>query len=304
MRSLSLDDFHLFCRIAATLSLSDVARERNVAASQISRALRRIETACGLQLAHRSTHGLSLTEEGDLFLEYAQGFVDRHQQLHDHLGQRSHQVGGVVHIGIGHLLAERVVIPRLPRLRATYPSLGVRLHIDDKLSSLVDDGLDIAVRAGIPPVGTMVAKLLGTHGRALYAAPAYLRSHGTPQTPADLDRHTLISNAIAPNHNRWEFRSGDRVVSRETEGDLQVDSSNAVVSLALAGAGIARLNDVVGRDLVARGLLVPVLTEAVVPGEHHIHAVVLTTRHRALKIKGAMDFLLQCFEPFRADSPA
>ena len=299
MDSLSLDDFHLFCRIAATLSLSDVARERHVAASQISRALRRIEKACGLQLAHRSTHGLSLTEEGELFLEYAQGFVDKHRQLHDHLGQRSHQVGGMVHIGIGHLLAERVVMPHLPRLRASYPSLGVRLHIDDRLSSLVDDGLDIAVRAGIPPAGTVVARLLGTHGRALYAAPAYLGLHGMPCTLADLDRHTLISNAIAPNHNRWEFRLGDQVVSRETEGDLQVDSSHAVVSLALAGAGIARLNDVIGRDLVAQGLLVPVLEDAVEPGEHHIHAVVLTSRHRALKIKGAMDFLLQCFAPFR-----
>jgi DNA-binding transcriptional LysR family regulator len=303
MKQLSLDDFHLFCRIAATQSLSDVARERNVAASQVSRALLRIEKECGLRLAHRSTHGLSITDEGELFLEYAQAFVDRQQQLQDHMGQRGQQVGGVVHVGVGHLLAERVVIPQLARLRAQHRALGIRLHIDDRLSSLVEEGIDIAVRAGVPPAGTVVAKLLGMHGRALYASPAYLRLHGTPRTVGDLDRHILISNATAPNHNRWTFRQKGQVVSRETEGGVQANNSHAVLSLALAGAGIARLNDVVCREPVARGLLKPVLTRCLEPGEHHIHAIVLASRHRAPRIKAVMDFLHQCFAPFRPEAP-
>jgi hypothetical protein len=63
------------------------------------------------------------------------------------------------------------------------------------------------LRCGLvfPPTGTVVARLLGTHGRALYAAPAYLRQHGTPRTPDDLDRHTLIANTAAQSHNRWDF---------------------------------------------------------------------------------------------------
>jgi DNA-binding transcriptional LysR family regulator len=70
MRHLSLDDLHLFTRIAALASLSGAARERNVPPSQVSRALGRIEAACGATLAHRSTHALTLTPEGDAFLAH------------------------------------------------------------------------------------------------------------------------------------------------------------------------------------------------------------------------------------------
>lgn len=299
MNNLNFDDFHLFSRIAATQSLSDVARERNVAASQVSRGLRRIEAECGLRLAHRTTHGLSLTEDGEIFLEYAQRILDEQHQLRDHIGQRSRSVSGVVHIGVGQLLAEHVLIPQLARLRAQHPALGVRLHIDDRLSRMADEGIDIAVRAGIPPADTVVARLLGTHGRALYAAPGYLRQHGTPRTPADLDRHTLIANTAAPSHNRWDFTFKGEPLSRETLGDLRVNSSSAVVSLALAGAGIARINDVLGNRFVAQGLMKPVLARHVVPGDHHIHAVVLASRDRAPRIRATMDFLLESFSVFR-----
>lgn len=299
MDKLSLDDFHLFSRIAATQSLSEVARERNIAASQVSRALRKMETECGLRLAHRSTHGLSLTDEGEVLLEYALRILDEQRQLRDHIGQRSGSVSGVVHIGVGQLLAEHVLIPQLARLRAQHPALAVRLQIDDRVSSMVDEGLDIAVRAGIPPTGTVVARLLGTHGRALYAAPAYLRQHGTPRTPDDLERHTLIANTAAQSHNRWDFTVGDKLVSRDNLGHLRVNSSSAVVSLALAGAGIARINDVLGDALVEAGRLKPVLATQTVAGQHHIHAVVLATRDRAPKIRATMEFLQTCFAAFR-----
>lgn len=304
MDQLSLDDFLLFSRIAATQSLSDVARERGVAASQVSRGLRRIEAECGLRLAHRTTHGLSLTDDGEVFLEYAQRILAEQQQLSTHLGQRSQTVQGTVHLGVGQLLAEHVLIPRLGALRALHPGLAVRLHIDDRLASLADEGLDIAVRAGVPPAETMVARLLGTHGRALYAAPAYLRQHGSPRTPADLSGHTLITNTAAPSHNRWEFSEGGVITSREMQGQLQVNSSAAVLSLALAGAGIARVNDALGAELVAQGRLKPVLARHTPPGVHHIHAVVLSARHRAPKLRATMDFLYASFAEFRQKKPA
>lgn len=303
MNNLTLDDFHLFSRIAATQSLSEVARERQVAASQISRGLRRIEMECGLRLAHRTTHGLSLTDEGEVFLESAQRILDEQHQLRDHIGQRSQSVSGVIHIGVGQLLAEHVLIPELARLRALHPTLGVRLHIDDRLSSLVDEGIDIAVRAGIPPAGTVVARLLGSHGRSLYAAPSYLRQHGTPRTPTGLDRHTLVANTATPSHNRWEFRVNGETLSRESQGDIRVNSSSAVVSLALAGAGIARINDLVGDSLVAQGRLKPVLARYVVPGEYHIHAVILASRHRAPRIRATMEWLQSCFVSFGKTDP-
>ncbi len=290
----------MFSRIAATQSLSDVARERGVAASQISRGLRRIEAECGLRLAHRTTHGLSLTDDGEIFLEYAQRILAEQQQLNDHFGRRSQTVYGMVHIGASQLLAEHVLIPRLGALRAQHPDLAVALHIDDRIASMADEGLDIAVRAGVAPAESLVARLLGEHGRALYAAPAYLRKHASPRTPADLDSHTLITNIAVPSYNRWDFVVRGVAGSREIQGQLQVNSSASVLSLALAGAGIARINDVLGARLVALGLLKPVLPRHTLPGTHQIHAVVLSARHRAPKVRAAMTFLLDSFADFRS----
>lgn len=89
------------------------------------------------------------------------------------------------------------------------------------------------------------------------------------------------------------------VSSRETLGQLQVNSSASVLSLALAGAGIARVNDVLGARLVALGLLKPVLSRHTLPGEHQIHAVVLSARHAAPKVRAAMAFLHDSFADFR-----
>lgn len=303
MNQLCLDDFSLFIEIAAAGSLSTVARARNVVPSRISRALARIEAECALRLVHRSTHGLSLTDDGALFLDHARRVVEAQRQLQDELGDRSRSVSGRVCIGVGQLLAEHVLIPQLARLRTMHPRLSVDLHIDDRVASLATERIDIAVRAGVPPADTMIVRPLGTHGRALYAAPAYLDTHGTPRTPTDLDDHTLISNLAAPQHNRWAFLIDGEALTREVEGQIRANSSSAVVSLALAGAGIARLNDVLARALVAQGRLRPVLAGHVVPGEHAIYAAILAERDRAPKIRATMDYLQVCFADFMTHTP-
>ncbi len=300
MKNLSLDDFALFAQIAAAQSLSGVARERNTAPSLVSRALARIESQCNLRLVHRTTHGLSLTHEGEVFLEHAQRILNEHSQLQDSLGGRNTVVTGMVRISVSQLLAEYVLVPHMAGLQALHPHLSVDLHIDDRLVSLAREGIDIAVRAGIAPAETAIARALGQHGRAVYAAPSYLKRHGTPKVPEDLKQHILIGNTATATHNHWSFKVDGHTITHALSGQLRVNSSAAVVSLALAGAGIARINDVVGHSLVAHGQLKPLLQRYVLAGEHPIYAVILAERYRAAKIRATMDFLQTCFAEFIA----
>eukprot|EP01030_Chromulinospumella_sphaerica_P028658 gene28658-29019_t len=106
MNELNLDDFLLFAQVANAQSFSTVARERNVAPSYVSRRMARIEAACGLRLAHRTTHSLSLTEEGEVFLEHARRILEEFGQLQDGIGGRSKSISGVVRISVSQLLAE------------------------------------------------------------------------------------------------------------------------------------------------------------------------------------------------------
>ncbi len=298
MNQLSLDDFELFVHIATAQSLSKVARERNVAASLVSRGLARIESQCGLRLAHRTTHSLSLTDEGEVFLEHAQRILAESQLLQDSLGHRSQSVHGVVRLSVSQLLAEFVLIPKLAPLRQTHPHLQLDLHIADRVINMADEGVDIAIRAGLAPSDSLVVRSLGRHGRALYAAPTYLKKFGTPRVPDDLLAHTLITNTASPNHNQWAFLVDKSPLTLTMQGQIRVDSSAAVVALALGGNGIARINDVLGRKWVAEGKLKEVLPRYCAPGDYPIYCAILAARHRAPKIRATMDFLQSCFAEF------
>ena len=304
MKNLSLDDFALFIEVAAAQSLSKVARDRQVAASHVSRQFARIEAECQLLLAHRTTHSLSLTDDGEVFLEHAQRLVGEHAQLQGSMGARSQVVSGTVRISVSQLFSQYVVIPRLAELRAKQPNLHIDLHIEDRLVNMAYEGIDIALRAGVPPVDTLIVRHLGSHGRALYAAPGYLKKHGTPRKPDDLLQHSLITNTVVAAHNRWQFLVNIQPIVREVRGQVRVNSSAAVVSLALAGAGIGRINDVVGNQLVLQGLLQPVLAKCSAPGQYPVYAAILAERHRAPKIRATMDFLTLCFSAFRAENTA
>ena len=302
MHHLSLDDFALFAQLAGARSLSEVARQRDVTASHVSRVLTRIEAGCGLRLVHRTTHSPSLTDEGEIFLDYAQRLLINQQKLQASLGKHRDSVAGTVRISISQLFAEHVLVPRIKNLRALHPDLAIDLHLDDRLVSLADEAMDIAVRAGVAPAETAIARSLGTHGRALHASPAYLKKHGTPRIPAKLGTHTLISNTASFLHNQWVFRVDGALNTQHVSGQLRVNSSSAVVSLALAGAGIARINDVIAKRLVDEGKLRQVLACYNVAGEYSIFAVILAERDRAPKIRAAVDYLAARFADFRQQS--
>ena len=299
MKNLSIDDFTLFIEVAAAQSLSQVARDRQVAASHVSRHFARIEAECELRLAHRTTHSLSLTDDGEVFLEYAQRIVQEHKHLQTSMGARRQTVSGLVRISISQLFAQYVVIPRLPELRAKHANLQVDLHIEDRLVDMAYDGTDVAVRAGVTPVDTVIARSLGSHGRALYAAPAYLKKYGIPRTPEGLKAHTLITNSAVAAHNRWQFFKKGQAVEQLVHGQLRVNSSAAVVALTTAGAGIGHINDVVGAQLVLQGHLRPVLSRYSMPDRYPVYAAILAERHRAPKIRATVDFLDLCFAAFK-----
>lgn len=299
MNDLSLEDFALFVQIASAQSFSTVARERNVAPSYVSRGMARIESACGLRLANRTTHSLSLTEEGEVFLEHARRILEEFGQLQNGLGGRSRNIVGTVRISVSQLLSEYVLIPKLHLLGVQHPGLSVELQVEDRVVDMADESIDIAIRAGVEPAQASIARTLGTHGRGLYASPGYLRKYGTPKSVQDLATHRLISNAATRTHNKWDFNVDGVSTSLNVQGGVRVNSSASVVSLALADAGIARVNDVIGQCLVDQGKLKPVLTKFVDPGASPIYAVILSTRNRAPKILATMAYLQSCFASFQ-----
>ena len=172
---MNTDDLKLFQRVAELGTLSAVARERDVAVSQISRVMTQLETRHGVQLLHRTTHGLSLTAEGDVFLGYCRSITQTLDELDGEFTSRARDVRGVVRIAMSASMAQHVIIPSLGELTSKHPGLIVDLAVSDALVDMSRDGIDIAIRTGSTQTEEVIAKQIGSHGRRLYASPAYIK---------------------------------------------------------------------------------------------------------------------------------
>ncbi|MEK8051871.1 LysR family transcriptional regulator [Ideonella sp. DXS22W] len=291
---MDLDDAALFLRIVELGTLSAAARERDWPVSQVSRALARLEARCGVRLLHRNTHGLSLTDEGDTVLAHARRLLDVRAELDSALSGRLAGPSGWVRLSVSTITAETVIAPSLPSLHARYPQLQLDISTDDRVVDLVREGVDIAIRTGSPASETLVARQIGMLSRGLYAAPAYVRRHGLPETPQALDQHRLVGNSVHPALNLWPMTPGDgapRQRSTETytaRGHTRADSTAVVLSLVRAGAGIGRIVNIAAEPLVAAGHLVRVLPGFTQGEPVPLYAVMLQERHRLPKLRACI----------------
>jgi DNA-binding transcriptional LysR family regulator len=295
MNNLAFDDLTLFARVATLGTLSAAAREREVPVSQVSRALSRIEKTCGARLIHRSTHGLSLTPEGQTFLGYCRRITGTLEELEGEFAAQAAAASGLVRVAASTVVAQYLLLPSLAGLHQRHPQLRVDLDVSDRLVDLVHDGIDIAIRTATTLADTLVARKIGSLGRALYAAPAYLASAGTPAHPGELCRHQLITNTAAPQLNLWPFIVAGEPLGIAAEGFWRANDTGLAASMVLQGLGIGRLATVVAEPLVRQGQLVPVLPAFVDTQPVPVYAVTATARQRLPKIRACIEHWAEWF---------
>ncbi len=290
--NLELDDVALFLRVVELGTLSAAARERDAPVSQVTRALARLEANCGVRLLNRSTHGLSLTDEGDTFLAHGRRLLDTAAELGSELTGKLAGPSGWVRISTSPLLAQMVIAPSLGALYERHPQLHIDINADDRIADMAREGIDIAIRTGTPASDTVVARQIGDYARTLYAAPAYLARFGTPRHPDDLQHHRLLAYSVSPTLNRWPLADtprGKNLPELLVHGHTRTDNSAVMLSLVQHGVGIARLMDLLARPLVRTGELVPLLEDHLASPRVPIYAVMPQQRQRLPKIRACID---------------
>lgn len=290
MEKLTFKDFRLLQRISELVSLSTVARELGVPTSQVSRALMRIEKACGCRLVHRSTHGLAMTTEGEALLGYCRRISDVIEELEGEFASRASEVGGLVRVAASSVIAEHILLGSLGDLGRLYPKLRVNLIVSDQAMDMTRDGIDIAIRTSSSLPDNVVARQIGVLSRALYAAPSYVAHAGLPKHPSELRHHRLVTNSDATHLNRWAFKIEGATMRYSAEGHWQTSHTGLATDMVLRGLGIGRLASLVAEPLVREGRLLPVLADCLDDKPLPIYAVTASTRQRLPKIKACVDF--------------
>lgn len=292
MDDLSLADLSVFARAAALGTLSMAAREKGVPVSQISRAVGRVETACGARLLRRSARGITLTHDGAAFLAFCQKVLDTRNDLEADLSRSRRQVSGCVRVSLSSAIAQHWVVPSLPHLLKRHPQLGLDLLVEDGLVDLASSGVDIAIRTGDPTALSLVARKLGEIETGLYASTAYLHGRDAPCCAQDLLAHTLLANCEHPVLNRLLFAGGRHLMANSR---LRASNTATLAQMAAEGLGIAHLPVKMAQapgGAPLRRLLPQAFQSARVP----VWALMLPERQRLPRMRACLEHLAQLFE--------
>ncbi len=276
-----------FVGVAQRGSLSAAAQAEGVTPAIIGRRIDALEARLGVKLLVRTTRRITLTFEGQAFLEDCQRLLN---DLANAVAAVS--LGGVK--ASGHLrlsapagFGRRHVAPLVMRFLDANPEVTVMLDLSDRLVDLVNEGIDCAVRIGELSDSSLVSVKLGDMPRAVVASPDYLARHGTPRTLEDLAAHDCLSLG---QQRGWTFRVGGQNVSIKVSGRLECNDGAVLHEWALAGKGLAwRSLWEVGEDLRS-GRLVSVLEDLAAP-PMGIYAVFPQRRQLPLRVRLFVDAL-------------
>ncbi len=256
------DLMETFVRIADTGSLSAAARTSRRSLALVSRQLRALEERLGAPLIRRTTRRLDLTPSGRTYLEHCRRILGAIDEAAASVSSGAELRGDLVvsaPIAIG---LERIA-PLLPDFLREHPGLRVEIRFDHRAIDLIEEGADLALRAGgLPPDSTsLVARRLATYGRILCAAPRYLEARGTPQRPEELAQHDCLLLGTGRRNHLWRF-DGPSPCEVEVGGQFRTNNVIAIRDAAVAGLGIGWLPTWAAEEALAAGALRRVLAGA------------------------------------------
>lgn len=286
-------------------SYTAAAARLGVSKAAVSQRIAELERQAGVPLVQRTTRSVRLTEAG-------QRLVDDTQQAFEHITQSFAQVRdlagaprGLVRVTAPVALARQQLVPRLAEFLRQYPEVRIELDLSDRLSSLATEGFDLAIRHTAAPPDTHVAWALCPTASLLVASRAYLRRHGSPQTPAELSRHNCLHYPRSQDTPAWTLapRGGtpgqEQRVTVQVSGTLAANNSEALRDAALAGLGIALLPDFSAQTALASGKLVSLLPgwRPVGPFADRIYAIRPYAAHVPRAVAALVEFLRRSLAP-------
>ncbi|MDE8557887.1 LysR family transcriptional regulator [Pantoea vagans] len=260
-----------FIRVAEAGSFSAAARQNGMKQSAVSQQIAALEEALGVVLLRRTTRKMALTEQGHHYLQQVRELLGAMEELEQQLRPGSQPLHGRLHIQLPSGIGQRLM-PHLIAFQQAHPALRLNIALEDRLSDLVAEGVDVAIRISESPPATLAARSLATVETVLVASPEWIARNGTLQTPDDLMRHPHIRFSGIATDAPLQLVSESMRISVPVESVFRSNNSDALMQALEAGLGIGGLQTLPGSDALAAGRLVRVLPDWRMP-DRYLYAV-------------------------------
>ncbi|MBI2770970.1 MAG: LysR family transcriptional regulator [Burkholderiales bacterium] len=287
--SADLNALPLFAAVAEAGGFTAAAERLGLAKAKVSLAVSRLEAQLGASLFARTTRKVVLTEAGQAL--YAQ-CVPALRGMQEALAQAggAGALTGVLRISVAVDYAVQSLAPAVARFAALHPGLEIDVRTSDRVSDLLKEGIDLAIRVGWLRDSSLRAAKLAEFGQMVLASPAYLKQAPAIREPADLAGHAWVALSLLPSPLTWKFTSArGQVRTVRLKAQLRTDSGATLRALLQSGAGLSVVDSLSTAHALREGKLVRVLPGWSLP-RGGIYAVYPPGRHVPSKVRAFIDF--------------
>jgi DNA-binding transcriptional LysR family regulator len=233
-----LDAMATFVCIVDKGSLTAAAGSLDTSLPSVVRTLATLERELGVRLLNRTTRRLHLTDEGAQYLDHCRTILSAVQDFELGLTSNQARPRGRLSVTASVLFGRRYVAPIAADFIRRYPEVTANLLFVDRVVSMVEEGIDVAVRIGVLRDSSLVAIRVGSVRRVICASPQYLKQHGVPQKPADVAMHACVRHTGLTPHSVWHFVVGRRNVEVPVNAVMTCNEIDSALSACIGGVGL------------------------------------------------------------------
>lgn len=274
----------IFVQIVDKGSLTSAAESIGTSLPSVVRALAALEESLGVRLLNRTTRRISLTQEGRHYLARCRSILAEIDEAETELSSQRQEPRGELRVTAPVLFGRLHVAPIVTRFVRQFKKTSVELLLLDRVVSLVEDGIDVAIRIGHLPDSSLIAIPVGHIRRMVCASPKYLKDRGVPRQPNDLLKHDCLRLTGLDPSSVWSFHSKGRTISVSVNGPFVCNQAATTIDACVDGLGIGTFLSYQVAPLVAQKKLRLILVDYESPpiplSIVYLHAKLLSARVR------------------------
>ncbi len=295
------DDLLVFVRIVESGSFIGAARRLGLPPATVSRKVQELEARLGLQLLRRTTRKLSVTDPGRAVYEAAARGVAAMEEAEAVVRARQETPSGLLKIVAPYAFGLLRLEPMLRDFRDAFPDIRISLTLTNEAFDLVAYDFDIAIRTGRAEDSAYIVRPLSKGGFIVVASPEFIARAGRPASPLELPRFPVaaltgpmfIGRPEPAGPTSYVFSRKDETVTIRLEPVVSSNEAIALLPHALHGAGPAVLFEILCREHIEKGELVPLLADWRIDAERELSLVYSQKATNDPKIRAFVDFIMQ-----------
>ena len=284
-----LESMSILVKAIEAGSLSAAARQLGIPLTTVSRNVSELEAHLKTRLLNRSSRKLSLTDAGRSYVAACKQILENVSEAERGASGEYSAPKGNLNITAPIVFGRLHIVPIVAEFLKAYPDIDIRMVLADGVANLLEDRVDLAIRIASLPDSSLVATRVGSIRRVVCGSPAYFAERGIPKNPHDVSTHDCITRDGQTFENSWTFTAGKSNTTIAIHARFIVNTAEAAIDAAVAGAGITRVLSYQVVDAVRAGTLVMVL-EDFEPEPMPVSLVYAAQGLLPLKLRAFIDF--------------